>query len=255
MYIRKVVIIDKIIEIQEKCKEIFQTFKFDACARIDGFYTNDNTIELIDINTLPGMSPTSLIFRQAAEIGLSPTDFMTYLVYQSLNCRVHTAKRPYFFRTLFKKLEAELLDTDYHKKEPVALFFDKDTFEEARKEYNSVASEGKQNPFCVLLKEENEDITLYKLPVSFLLKPNVEEVIQNLDSSLHPAISHTIEKAKELTDFFVKDFVSVPQKIDLEMLNDMTNDVIWLPKSENNEEAAKSKIKKQLYEIGMAVVD
>ncbi|PIY08258.1 MAG: D-alanine--D-alanine ligase [Flexibacter sp. CG_4_10_14_3_um_filter_32_15] len=247
--------IDKIIEIQEKCKEIFQTFKFDACARIDGFYTNDNTIELIDINTLPGMSPTSLIFRQAAEIGLSPTDFMTYLVYQSLNCRVHTAKRPYFFRTLFKKLEAELLDTDYHKKEPVALFFDKDTFEEARKEYNSVASEGKQNPFCVLLKEENEDITLYKLPVSFLLKPNVEEVIQNLDSSLHPAISHTIEKAKELTDFFVKDFVSVPQKIDLEMLNDMTNDVIWLPKSENNEEAAKSKIKKQLYEIGMAVVD
>jgi len=247
--------IDKIIEIQEKCKEIFQTFKFDACARIDGFYTNDNTIELIDINTLPGMSPTSLIFRQAAEIGLSPTDFMTYLVYQSLNCRLHTAKRPYFFRTLFKKLEAELLDTDYHKKEPVALFFDKDTFEEARKEYNSVASEGKQNPFCVLLKEENEDITLYKLPVSFLLKPNVEEVIQNLDSSLHPAISHTIEKAKELTDFFVKDFVSVPQKIDLEMLNDMTNDVIWLPKSENNEEAAKSKIKKQLYEIGMAVVD
>ena len=247
--------IDKIIEIQEKCKEIFQTFKFDACARIDGFYTNDNTIELIDINTLPGMSPTSLIFRQAAEIGLSPTDFMTYLVYQSLNCRVHTAKRPYFFRTLFKKLEAELLDTDYHKKEPVAIFFDKDTFEEARKEYNSVASEGKQNPFCVLLKEENEDITLYKLPVSFLLKPNVEEVIQNLDSSLHPAISHTIEKAKELTDFFVKDFVSVPQKIDLEMLNDMTNDVIWLPKSENNEEAAKSKIKKQLYEIGMAVVD
>lgn len=244
---------DKIIEIQEKCKEIFQTFKFDACARIDGFYTDENTIELIDINTLPGMSPTSLIFRQAAEIGLSPTDFMTYLVYQSLNCRVHTAKRPYFFRTLFKKLESELLDSAYHKKETVAIFFDETTFEEARREYNIIASEGVQNPFCVFIKEEKNEVHTYKLPVSFLLKPNIEEVIQNLNSQLHPAISHTIEKAKELTDFFVKDFVSTSQKITLENLNDMTNDVVWLPKSSNTE--AISKLKRQIYEIGMAVVD
>ncbi len=244
---------EKIIEIQEKCKEIFQTFKFDACTRIDGFYTDENTIELIDINTLPGMSPTSLIFRQAAEIGFSPTDFMTYLVYQSLNCRVHTAKRPYFFRTLFKKLENELLDSDYHKKEKVAIFFDSTTFEEARKEYNIVASEGKQNPFCVFVKVDNEEAILYKLPVSFLLKPNVEEVIQNLDSNLHPAISHTIEKAKELTDFFVKDFVSTPQKIDLENIADETKEIIWLAKNSDSE--AKSKIKRQLYEIGIAVVD
>ncbi len=54
---------EEILKIQEKCKAIFQTFKFDACARIDGFYTTDNKIEIIDINTLPGMSPTSLIFR------------------------------------------------------------------------------------------------------------------------------------------------------------------------------------------------
>lgn len=244
---------DKIIEIQEKCKAIFQTFKFDACARIDGFYTNENTIELIDINTLPGMSPTSLIFRQAAEIGFSPTDFMTYLIYQSLNCRVHTAKRPYFFRTLFKKLEIELLDSKRNKKESVALFFDKTTFEEARKEYNIIASEGIQNPFCVFIKEEKNEVRIYKLPVSFLLKPNVEEVIQNLETNLHPAISHTIEKAKELTDFFVKDFVATSQKINLENLNDMTNDVVWLPKSSNTEPI--SKLKRQLYEIGMAVVD
>ncbi|WP_157698885.1 D-alanine--D-alanine ligase family protein [Bernardetia litoralis] len=247
---------DKIIEIQEKCKAIFQTFKFDACARIDGFYTDDNRIEIIDINTLPGMSPTSLIFRQAAEVGFSPTDFMTYLVYQSLNCRVHTAKRPYFFRNLFKKLESELLDSAYHKKEKVAIFFDETIFDEARKEYNSIASEGKQNPFCVFVKtENNQEVTLYKLPVSFLLKPNIEEVIQNLETELHPAISHTIEKAKELTDFFVKDFVSVPQKITLENLNDMTNDAVWLLRSPNNEDAAQSKLKRQLYEIGMAVVD
>ena len=246
---------DEIINIQERCKSIFQTFKFDACARIDGFYTNENTIEIIDINTLPGMSPTSLIFRQAAEIGFSPTDFMTYLIYQSLNCRVHTAKRPYFFRKLFKELETQLLDENYHNKEKVAIFFDKEAFEEARKEYNIISAEGNQNPFCVFVKIENENATLYKLPVSFLLKPNVEEVIQNLDATLHPAISHTIEKAKELTDFFVKDFVSTPQKITLEKIKETTNDVIWLPKSANDENAAKSKVKRRLYEIGMAVVD
>ncbi len=251
---------DKIIEIQERCKAIFQTFKFDAYTRIDGFYTDQNTIEIIDINTLPGMSPTSLIFRQAAEIGFSPTDFMTYLIYQSLNCRVHTAKRPYFFRNLFKKLQSELSNSTYHNKEKIAVFFNEDTFEEARKEYNEIASKGEQNPFCVYVKidtdsNQNEEAILYKLPVSFLLKPNVEEVIQNLDSNLHAAISHTIEKAKELTRFFVKDFDATVQKITLEELNSITNDAVWLLKSANNDDAAQSKLKRQLYEIGMAVVD
>ena len=245
---------DKIIAIQERCKTIFQTFKFDACARIDGFYTDENTIEIIDINTLPGMSPTSLIFRQAAEIGLSPTNFMTYLIHQSLNCRVHTAKRPYFFRQLFKKLDGELLDKNYQNKKEVAIFFDENTFEEARKSFNSIASEGKQNPFCVFLKSENDQTTLYKLPVSFLLKPNIEEVVENLEKEIHPAISHTIENAKELTEFFVKDFISSPQKITLENLNDMVNDVVWLIQSTNNDNSLESKTKRQLYEIGMAVV-
>ncbi|WP_291728775.1 D-alanine--D-alanine ligase [Bernardetia sp.] len=245
---------DKIIKIQERCKSIFQTFKFDACARIDGFYTDEDTIEIIDINTLPGMSPTSLIFRQAAEIGFSPTDFMTYLIYQSLNCRVHTAKRPYFFRQLLKKLQGELVDTSYQNKEKVAIFFDANTFEEARKEFNIISSEGEKQPFCVFLKVEEEKSSLYKLPVSFLLKPNIEEVIQNLDTELHPAITHTIKNAKELTDFFVKDFVASPQKITLENLNDMVKDVVWLIKSVDNEDAPQSKIKRQLYEIGMAVV-
>ncbi|WP_338767512.1 hypothetical protein WAF17_05965 [Bernardetia sp. ABR2-2B] len=243
---------DKIIEIQEKCKSIFQTFKFDACARIDGFYTDENSIEIIDINTLPGMSPTSLIFRQAAEIGLSPTDFMTYLIYQSLNCRVHTAKRPYFFRQLFKKLENELLEENYHKKKKVAIFFDETTFEDARKKYNQIASKGNQNPFCVFVKVEKEETILYKLPVSFLLKPNVEEVIQNLDSNTHAAISHTIKNAKELTNFFVKDFISTTQKITLENLNDLTQKTIWLLKSETE---TTKKLKRQISEIGMAVMD
>ncbi len=245
---------EEIIKIQEKCKDIFQTFKFDTYARIDGFYTDENTIEIIDINTLPGMSPTSLILRQASEIGLSPTDFMTYLVYQSLNCRVHTTKRPYFFRKLLNKLESQLLDNEYQNKEKIVLFFDETTFEEARTKYNIITSEGKQNPFCIFLKTESDkEITLYKLPISLLLKPNVEEIIQTLEAELHTAISHTIEKAKELTDFFVKDFYSKAQKITLENLNDMTNSVIWLPQNLNNEE--KNKIKRQLSEIGMAVVN
>ncbi len=178
---------------------------------------------------------------------------MTYLVYQSLNCRVHTAKRPYFFRKLFKQLETEILDATYHKKERVAIFFDRETFEEARKDFNKIASEGKQNPFCVFLKEENENVSLYKLPVSFLLKPNVEEVIQNLETIPHAAISHTIEKATKLTDFFVKDFVSTAQKITLENIADQAKEIIWLIESSANK--SKSRIKKQLYEIGMVVVD
>lgn len=56
-------------------------------ARIDCFYqnsdespTDNNRVVIIEVNTLPGMTPATCIFHQAAEIGIKPMDFIDKII-------------------------------------------------------------------------------------------------------------------------------------------------------------------------------
>jgi D-alanine-D-alanine ligase len=62
--------LEKNQEIQQMIAHVFEQLGINVCVRIDGFLTEDGTILLHDPNTIPGMSPTSFIFKQMAEIGL-----------------------------------------------------------------------------------------------------------------------------------------------------------------------------------------
>ena len=53
-------------------------------ARIDGFLTHDNEVIIFDPNTLSGMSPSSFLFRQAAEIGWSHSQLINHLIEEDL---------------------------------------------------------------------------------------------------------------------------------------------------------------------------
>jgi len=71
-------------------KTVEQVYKLLQCkgyARIDCFYQNKNEsptgkerIVILEINTLPGMTPATCIFHQAAEIGLKPMDFIDTII-------------------------------------------------------------------------------------------------------------------------------------------------------------------------------
>ena len=78
----------EIQKIREACIELFEFFRFDVYARIDGFYKADGSIILNDPNTTSGMLPSSFFFHQAAEIGLNPSQFLTFLIRQSLSERL-----------------------------------------------------------------------------------------------------------------------------------------------------------------------
>jgi D-alanine-D-alanine ligase len=82
--------------------------KFGVCTRIDGFLTPDGEVLLHDPNTIPGMSPTSLIFKQMGEIGLNVTDAITYFIRQSIRERVRTGKNTIKFQLLLEKLDAAI---------------------------------------------------------------------------------------------------------------------------------------------------
>ncbi len=71
--------------IQKTCIQVMQTLAFDTMCRIDGFVTHDNTIVIIDPNTLSGMAPSSYIFNQAAEINMSPAQLVNYIIETELH--------------------------------------------------------------------------------------------------------------------------------------------------------------------------
>ena len=71
-------------------EELQQAGDFGPCARLDGLLGADGVPYFNDPNTTSGMLPGSFLFHQAAEVGLSPTALLTYLVEQSLRQRRHS---------------------------------------------------------------------------------------------------------------------------------------------------------------------
>lgn len=83
---------DQLDEIRKACVALFQTLNCQVYARIDGLLTPDNRLYLNDPNTTAGMNPSSFLFHQAAEIGLNPSQLLTFLIRNSLAQRIRSHK-------------------------------------------------------------------------------------------------------------------------------------------------------------------
>lgn len=67
-------------KISQACIKASKALNFATISRIDGFLARDGRIVLIDPNTLTGMSPSTFLFHQAAEFGMSHTQLINYLI-------------------------------------------------------------------------------------------------------------------------------------------------------------------------------
>lgn len=79
-------------EIRATAERLMTALELEVFARLDGILAPDGTPYFNDPNTTSGMLPGSFLFHQAAEIGFSPTGFLTYLVEASL--AKHLRRRP-----------------------------------------------------------------------------------------------------------------------------------------------------------------
>jgi D-alanine--D-alanine ligase len=69
-----------ITKIQNTCIATTKALGFSTMSRIDGFVTADETVYIIDPNTLSGMAPASFLFREAAEIGMGHAELINHLI-------------------------------------------------------------------------------------------------------------------------------------------------------------------------------
>ncbi|MBT5503669.1 hypothetical protein HOK15_05660, partial [Candidatus Falkowbacteria bacterium] len=73
--------------VQENVEAAFKAVKGFGYSRIDCFYqskevspTGKERVVILEINTLPALTPATCLFHQAAELGTKPMDFINQLV-------------------------------------------------------------------------------------------------------------------------------------------------------------------------------
>jgi D-alanine-D-alanine ligase len=76
---------DTIAKIHAACIQVSQTLEMKTISRIDGFVAPDGGIIIIDPNTISGMSPSSFLFLEAAEINMGHTQIINHLIETELH--------------------------------------------------------------------------------------------------------------------------------------------------------------------------
>lgn len=95
--------------VQQTAKKCYSALNCKGYSRIDCFYQNkeqssngQEKIIILEVNTLPALTPATCIFHQASEIGLKPMEFIDLII--ELGLEEHTKKSNNFKDTVNKKL-------------------------------------------------------------------------------------------------------------------------------------------------------
>ncbi|MEY2794041.1 MAG: hypothetical protein RJA76_2033 [Bacteroidota bacterium] len=194
--------------IQFMVKKAFEDLGFGVCTRIDGFVKKNGVVVLHDPNTIPGMSPSSLIFKQTAEIGLNVTDSITYFIRQSIRERLRTGKNYQEFRNLLEKLDQQIKTILAEKANAQIITIEinsqdlENSFQEAKAKVNEMAPIGTIPYQVVIDLEVEEGMIQIPLHTSHLAKESGIELLEAINKGVHPLIAQTRQNAIEITQFY-----------------------------------------------------
>ncbi|GAB3509635.1 hypothetical protein GCM10027341_46980 [Spirosoma knui] len=189
-------------KIQLAVEQAFSRLGINVYSRIDGFLTPSGQVLLHDPNTIPGMSPSSLIFKQMAEIGLNLSNSLTYLIRQSLRERIRTGKDTFHLKRMLADLDAKLADRKATPlSERVVSFGTSDEeWVAAKQQYNELAASGTVRPSLMYIKGKQES---HEIPVHMLFKETIEELEAALNQPRHPLLLETCERTAHITERYV----------------------------------------------------
>lgn len=220
--------------IREHCVSLFQTFHFDVYARIDGFFGDDGRIFLNDPNTTSGMMPSSFFFHQAAEMGLNPSQFLTYIIRTSLVARKRNGFHARSMEALLMKLDhlVQNFQSPNHSLRNVAVIMGgysserHISVESGRNVYEKLASSGIFRPISVFLSGDAHRFQLHAIPMNLHLKDNADDIKEKIaDYSVHPILKKIQQEASEITHFFAQDSILSPQELTFEQLKEKVDEV------------------------------
>lgn len=195
-------------EVHRMVKETFRLLGFGVCTRIDGFLTPAGEVLLHDPNTLPGMSPSSFIFKQMAEIGLNVTDSLTYFIRFSIRERIRTGK----FTTLLRQQLARLDEAIEQRTaglaqrtvQTIAFEATDESYELAKKLYNTLTASAEYRPEILYTHSDGRKLILN---AAFMAKPSIADLELSLREPLHPLIEECRINAAAVTTFLTGELI------------------------------------------------
>ncbi|MCU0318292.1 MAG: D-alanine--D-alanine ligase [Amoebophilaceae bacterium] len=217
--------------IRKACTDLFQTLGFKIYARIDGFFTPSHQIYLNDPNTTAGMNPSSFLFHQAAEIGLSPTQLLTFLIRTSLATRQYMYKARAHITQLLQSIDQDktTYDQDRVSKLRVGVImggFSAErhiSVESGRNIFQKLTSSTQYIPIPLFLSGTPEQHRLFVLPINMLLKDNADDIherLLHLASDQQQDLMASIRKeAVTIIEQYAGAQIWQPEELDYSMLS------------------------------------
>ncbi|MDW7694117.1 D-alanine--D-alanine ligase [Flammeovirgaceae bacterium SG7u.111] len=230
---------ENIRKIQDKCCEMFGKLKFNVYARIDGFLTKEGEVYLNDPNTTSGMLPSSFFFHQAAEIGMNPSQFLTYILRTSIAERIKTGKNGHVLKMMLKDLDKKILALQKKATQQIKVGVIMGGYsserhisiESGRNIYEKLSSSEKYEPIPIFLTGNKGKHELYITPINIMLKDNADDIRDKIYHSLEAkkpiTVQENIKTAKAITNKYVGDAIFIPKQINYEDLKDEV-DVVFI---------------------------
>lgn len=216
--------------IRKECERLFEELGFQTYARIDGFFTPGKKIYLNDPNTTSGMLPSSFFFHQAAEIGLNPSQFLTFIIRTSLQERLAEKPEEASYRALLEYLDEQIvtLKEEAIKKQKIGVFLGGYSFERhisvesGRNIFEKLSSSDKYEPIPLFLTGSAKKIELYQLPINLLLKDNADDIRDKIYRwAPHELLDQIKKECREITDKYASaEVVFRPMPVQLKELSD-----------------------------------
>jgi len=225
----------EILKIRKACESLYSYFCFDVYARIDGFYNEDGKVILNDPNTTSGMMPSSFFFHQAAEIGLNPSQFLTFIIRNSLRARALQGIATYKSTALLQELDLQLNEFQSIEDNRTAVGVIMGGYsterhisvESGRNIYEKLSSSSKYSPIPIFLTGNNQEQQLYVLPVNIMLKDNADDIKNKVQHfSRAQIIEDIIVECKSITKKYAPFTMGFePQQIEYESLPNICKSV------------------------------
>lgn len=239
-------------------EKLFQDFRFDVYARIDGFFTTEGQIYLNDPNTTSGMLPSSFFFHQAAEIGLNPSQFITYIIRSSLRSRIGDLKNyktvPWLLQHLDRNISGQNSSRQSRKKIAVIMGgYSSErhiSVESGRNIFEKLSSSESFEPVPVFLTGNDQSHQLYKIPVNILLKDNADDIREKIfHFKRHPVIDDIIHRCDKITRIYSSSSgLEAPSLITYEQLSSLVDGVFIALHGRPGEDGV---VQSRLIEVGL----
>ncbi len=221
--------------IRSECCRLYATLQFNVYARIDGFISPEGQVFLNDPNTTSGMMPSSFFFHQAAEIGLNPSQFLTYIIRTSIQERIKEGKRSLRYKQLLATLDKAISAEKNASKEKIRVAVVMGGYsserhisvESGRNIFEKLSSSTKYQPLPVFLTGSDEEHRLFILPINILLKDNADDIREKVIhfKGHHPIIERIAKETEAISSRYVSNTIKDPKEITYKELSELVDGV------------------------------